>query len=148
MIFLVLIIFLLVTNKSLIFICKASSWHFKKSLQLLCWNFSFMKQKTILGFSYPFTLLTIRLVCVCVWELTFSSSWLPQFFITLLCQHRDARTVHTPNFDRVLGSCGQKKKNHVYKNQGWEPIHKRYAANESTSKHNQEKKQKQTINKS
>jgi hypothetical protein len=41
----------------------------------------------------------------------------------------------------------QKKKNHVYKNQGREPIHQKYKANESTSKHNPKKKQKQTINK-
>jgi hypothetical protein len=28
-----------------------------------------------------------------------------------------------------------KKKNPVYKNQGWEPIHQKYKANESTSRH-------------
>ncbi len=35
-----------------------------------------------------------------------------------------------------------KKKNPVFKNQGWEPIQQKYKANENTSK-----KQKQTINK-
>jgi hypothetical protein len=49
----------------------------------------------------------------------------------------------------VLGrACGQsanqrvvnKKKNLVYKNQGWEPIHQKYKANESTSRHNPKKK--------
>jgi hypothetical protein len=34
----------------------------------------------------------------------------------------------------------------VYKNQGREPIHHNYQANESTSKHNPKTKQKQTIN--
>jgi hypothetical protein len=29
-----------------------------------------------------------------------------------------------------------KKKNPVYKNQGWEPIHQKYKANESMSEHN------------
>ncbi len=40
-----------------------------------------------------------------------------------------------------------KKKNPVNKNQGWEPIHQKYKANENTSRHNPKKKQKQTINK-
>jgi hypothetical protein len=41
-----------------------------------------------------------------------------------------------------------KKKNPVIKNQGWEPIQQKYKANEyNTSRHNQKKKQKQTINK-
>jgi hypothetical protein len=35
----------------------------------------------------------------------------------------------------------------VYKNQGREPIHQEYKANESMSRHNPKKKQKQTINK-
>jgi hypothetical protein len=39
------------------------------------------------------------------------------------------------------------EKNCVYKNQGREPIHRKYKANEDTSKHNPKKKQKQTINK-
>ncbi len=55
--------------------------------------------------------------------------------------------VHTTNFDKVMRWCGQKKKTHVYKNQGQEPIHQRYKVNESTSKHNPQIKQKQTINK-
>jgi len=41
----------------------------------------------------------------------------------------------------------KKKKNHEYKNQGWEPMHKKHKANESTSRHNPKKNQKQTINK-
>jgi hypothetical protein len=41
----------------------------------------------------------------------------------------------------------QKKKNLVNKNQGREPIHQKYKANENTSRHNPKKKQKQTINK-
>jgi hypothetical protein len=35
----------------------------------------------------------------------------------------------------------------VHKNQGWEPIHQKYKANESTSRHNSKKKRKQTIKK-
>jgi hypothetical protein len=34
----------------------------------------------------------------------------------------------------------KRKKNLVYKNQGREPIHQKYKANESTSSHNQKKK--------
>jgi hypothetical protein len=33
------------------------------------------------------------------------------------------------------------------KNQGWEPLHQEYKANENTNRHNPKKKQKQTINK-
>jgi hypothetical protein len=40
-----------------------------------------------------------------------------------------------------------KKKNPLNKNQGWEPMHQKYKANENTSRHNPKKKQKQTINK-
>jgi hypothetical protein len=40
----------------------------------------------------------------------------------------------------------KEKKNPVNKNQGWEPIHQKYEANENTSRHNLKKKQKQTIN--
>jgi hypothetical protein len=36
----------------------------------------------------------------------------------------------------------KKKKNHEYKNQGWEPMHEKHNANENTSKHNPKKKQK------
>jgi hypothetical protein len=32
-----------------------------------------------------------------------------------------------------------KKKNHVNKNQRWEPIHQKYKANENTSRHNPKK---------
>jgi hypothetical protein len=39
------------------------------------------------------------------------------------------------------------KKNHVYKNQGQEPILQKYRAKESTRRHNPKEKQKQTINK-
>jgi hypothetical protein len=39
------------------------------------------------------------------------------------------------------------KKSPVNTNQGWEPIHQNYNANENTSRHNPKKKQKQTINK-
>jgi hypothetical protein len=35
-----------------------------------------------------------------------------------------------------------KKKHPVYKNQGWEPIHQKYKANESKSRHNPKKKTK------
>jgi hypothetical protein len=39
------------------------------------------------------------------------------------------------------------KKNFVNKNQRWEPIHRKYKANDNTSRHNPKtKKQKQTIN--
>jgi hypothetical protein len=41
----------------------------------------------------------------------------------------------------------KKKKNHEYKNQGWEPMHQTHKANENTSRHNPKKKQKQIINK-
>jgi hypothetical protein len=36
------------------------------------------------------------------------------------------------------------KENLVNKNQGWEPIHQKYKANENTITHNPKKKQKQT----
>ncbi len=39
------------------------------------------------------------------------------------------------------------KNNPTYKNEGWEPIHQKYQANENTSRHNPKKKQNQTINK-
>jgi hypothetical protein len=35
-----------------------------------------------------------------------------------------------------------KKKNHVNKNQGWEPIHQKYKVNENTSRHNPKKNEK------
>jgi hypothetical protein len=41
-----------------------------------------------------------------------------------------------------------RKKNPLNKNQGWEPIQQKYKANENTSIHNLERKQKQRINKS
>jgi len=42
----------------------------------------------------------------------------------------------------------KERKTPVNKNQGWEPIHLKYKANENTSsRHNPKKKQKQTINK-
>jgi hypothetical protein len=48
----------------------------------------------------------------------------------------------------MLVSCAQpKRKNPVNKNQGWEPIHEKYKANENTSRRNPKEKQKQTINK-
>ncbi len=34
----------------------------------------------------------------------------------------------------------ERKKNPVYKNQGWELTHQKYKANESTSRHNLKKK--------
>jgi hypothetical protein len=40
----------------------------------------------------------------------------------------------------------EREKNLVNKNQGRESIHQKYKANENTSKHNPNKKQKQTIN--
>jgi len=40
----------------------------------------------------------------------------------------------------------EREKNHVYKNQGQEPILQKYKANESTSRYNTKKKQKQAIN--
>jgi hypothetical protein len=36
----------------------------------------------------------------------------------------------------------KRKKNLVNKNQGWEPIHQKYKANENTSRHNPKKKTK------
>jgi hypothetical protein len=42
----------------------------------------------------------------------------------------------------------KERKTPVNKNQGWEPIHLKYKANENTSsRHNPKKNQKQTINK-
>jgi hypothetical protein len=54
------------------------------------------------------------------------------------------------NFNTALGviSCcilrepDIRKKNPVYINQGWETIHQKYEANESTSKHNKKKRKK------
>jgi hypothetical protein len=55
------------------------------------------------------------------------------------------------NFNTALGLISYcilrepdiRKKNPVYKNQGLEPIHQKYKANESTSRHNPKKKKKQ-----
>jgi hypothetical protein len=46
----------------------------------------------------------------------------------------------------VLHACNEvkKKKNHVNKDQGWEPIHQKYKANENTSRHNPKNKSKQS----
>jgi hypothetical protein len=41
----------------------------------------------------------------------------------------------------------EKKQTLVNKNQGWEPIHQKYKANENITRHNPKKKQKPTINK-
>jgi hypothetical protein len=131
--------------------------------------FLLWKKKIILGFSYPFTLLTISHVCVCVCVymgtnilnfLTSSPSFPFLYYVNIEMQESYTLLLTLIKF---WGWCGQKKKNHVYKNQGQEPIHQknhvyknqgresihqRYVANESTSKHNPEKKQKQTIDKS
>jgi hypothetical protein len=48
---------------------------------------------------------------------------------------------------KTLGLKCLLRKNLVYKNQEQDPIHQKYKANESTSKHNPKRKQKQTINK-
>jgi len=37
-------------------------------------------------------------------------------------------------------------KNLVNKNQGWEPIHQKYKANENSSRHNRKKNKSKTIN--
>jgi hypothetical protein len=42
---------------------------------------------------------------------------------------------------------GERRRKILYQNQGWEPIHQKYKAKESTSKHNPKKKQKQIIKK-
>jgi len=52
-----------------------------------------------------------------------------------------------PHLGALHTTCKERKKNLVNKNQGWESIHQKYKANENTSKHNPNKKQKQTINK-
>jgi hypothetical protein len=41
----------------------------------------------------------------------------------------------------------KQKTNHVNQNQGWEPIHQKYKANENTNRHNPKKNQKNTTNK-
>jgi len=48
----------------------------------------------------------------------------------------------------VVHACNEveKKKNHVNKNQGWEPIHQKYKANENTSTHNPKKKRQKANN--
>jgi hypothetical protein len=50
-------------------------------------------------------------------------------------------------YTHIARSDYQKKKNHVNKNQGWEPIHQKHRAIEHTNRCNPKKKQKQTINK-
>jgi hypothetical protein len=47
----------------------------------------------------------------------------------------------------LLWTNEKKKKNPVNKDQGWEPIHLKYKANENTSRHNPKEKQKQMITK-
>jgi hypothetical protein len=36
----------------------------------------------------------------------------------------------------------EEKKNSINKNQGWEPIHRKYKAKENTSRHNPKEKQR------
>ncbi len=55
--------------------------------------------------------------------------------------------IWTPGVLIRFHTDNQVEENLVNKNQGWEPIHQKYKANENTSRHNPKKKQKQTINK-
>jgi hypothetical protein len=52
-----------------------------------------------------------------------------------------------PHLGALYATCKEREKNLINKIQGWESIHQKYKANENTSKHNPNKKQKQTINK-
>jgi hypothetical protein len=53
-------------------------------------------------------------------------------------KHTNAKLKKTLKGDEPFPKT--KKKTPTYKNQGWEPIHKKYKANESTSRHNPKKK--------
>jgi len=55
--------------------------------------------------------------------------------------------IHIQQSVRIQHKRREEKKSPINKNQGWEPIHQKYKANEITSTHNPKKKQKQTINK-
>ncbi len=55
-------------------------------------------------------------------------------------KHTNAKLKKTLKGDEF--SPKTKKKNLAYKNQGQEPIHKKYKANENTRRHNPKKKQK------
>jgi hypothetical protein len=51
-----------------------------------------------------------------------------------------------PHLEALYVTRKKREKNLVNKNKGWESIHQKYKANENTSKHKPNKKQKQTIN--
>jgi hypothetical protein len=53
-----------------------------------------------------------------------------------------------PHLGALYPTCKEREreKNLVNKNQGWESIHQKSKANENTSKHNPNKKQKSTVN--
>jgi hypothetical protein len=55
--------------------------------------------------------------------------------------------LERPHLGALYATRKEREKNLVNKIQGWESIHQKYKANENTSKHNPNKKQKQTINK-
>jgi hypothetical protein len=54
-------------------------------------------------------------------------------------------STHAPHIQFEVMRLIEREKNHVYKNQGQEPILQKYKANESTSRYNTKKKQKQAI---
>jgi hypothetical protein len=58
-------------------------------------------------------------------------------------QSRASCAQSSAHFQSVL----IRRKTLYIKNQGWEPIHGKYKANDSMSRHNPKKKQKQTTNK-
>jgi hypothetical protein len=70
---------------------------------------------------------------------SFLKLFLPPY-INLLVMHVPSPSVVTllnPRHVRFFNN--KKKKNPVSKNQGWEPIHQKYKANENTSRHNPKK---------
>jgi hypothetical protein len=56
----------------------------------------------------------------------------------LLGDYKDEEEVSDTILEVIL------EENPVNKNQGWEPIHQKYKANENTSRHNPKKKNKQS----
>jgi len=81
-----------------------------------------------------------------VQRLTVNEGTLEVVILKQLRKRKQRWKLPSPSLGHIFTLKGSKK-SPVNKNQGWEPIHQKYKANENTSRHNPKKKQKQTIDK-
>jgi len=81
-----------------------------------------------------------------VQRLTVYEGMLEVVILKQLRKRKQRWNLPSPSLGHIFTLKGSKK-SLVNKNQGWEPIHQKYKANENTSRHNPKKKQKQTMNK-